>query len=135
MEKVEFELPIYTFQIDFVGHVNNAVYVQWMEIGRTKLLEAMGISIEGLTEQGMAPVLVHTEITYKQPLFLGDRVLVQVWVSELRHASAHIQFRFYKDGGVLAATGWQKGLFVDSETMWPHRLSKEMRVQFERFLN
>ena len=32
MKKVVFDLPIYTYQIDFAGHVSNIVYLQWMEM-------------------------------------------------------------------------------------------------------
>jgi len=40
MQKTTFIQEIHTFHIDFLGHANNGVYIQWMEIGRTKLLEA-----------------------------------------------------------------------------------------------
>jgi acyl-CoA thioester hydrolase len=45
MQKLTFEEKIYTYHIDFVGHVNNINYITWMENGRVKLFEAMGISI------------------------------------------------------------------------------------------
>ena len=134
MKKVEFELPVYTFQIDFAGHVSNIVYVQWMEIGRTKFMEAIGLPVAEMAAGGIVPVLVSTEIEYKQPLVLGDRVRVEVWLSELRHASARLEFRFYKDGGVLAAWGSQKGLYVDLDSMRPHRLPRELRARFEPYL-
>ncbi|MEH2454252.1 acyl-CoA thioesterase [Nostoc sp.] len=68
MQKISFELEVYSFHIDFIGHVNNTVYIQWMEIGRTKLLEAVGMPIQKIFQQGFAPVLVQTNITYKSPL-------------------------------------------------------------------
>ena len=130
MKKIGFELEVYSFHIDFMGHVNNIVYVQWMEIGRTKLLEAVGLPTPEIFQQGFAPVLVQTSITYKSPLYLGDRVQVEMWISELRQASAVMQFRFYNQQETLAAEGWQKGLFVDRDTMRPRRLSSEERALF-----
>ena len=102
MKKLEFELEIYTFQIDFANHVSNIVYIQWMEVGRSKLLEAIGLPIDQLTRQGIAPILASTEIAYKEPLYLGDRVRVETWISELRRASARLAYRFYR-----MATSWQ----------------------------
>lgn len=134
MKKVSFGLEIYTYQIDFVGHVSNIVYIQWMEIGRAKLLEAMGMAIDELASEGIAPVLVGTEITYKEPLYLGDQVRVEIWISELRRASALIEFRFYKNGDVLAASGSQKGLFIHRESKRPYRLTSDMRARFAPFL-
>lgn len=134
MQKIGFELEVYSFHIDFLGHVNNIVYVQWMEIGRTKLLEAVGLPTQEIFQQGFAPVLVQTSITYKSPLYLSDRVRLEMWISELRQASAIMQFRFYNQQETLAAEGWQKGLFVDRDTMRPRRLRSEERALFIPYL-
>lgn len=135
MQKIFFDLDIYSYQIDFTGHVNNAVYIHWMEIGRTKLLEAVGMPTHEIFKQGFAPVLVQTSITYKSPLYLGDRIQVEIWLSELRNASATMQFRFYNSQQVLAAEGVQKGLFVDTQTMRPKRLASEERALFTPYLD
>lgn len=135
MQKICFELEVYSFDIDFIGHVNNSVYVQWMEIGRTKLLRAIGLPIQKIFQQGFVPVLVQTNITYKSPLYLSDRVQVELWISELRNASAIIQFRFYNAQQTLAAEGWQKGLFVERETMRPKRLRSEERALFMPYVH
>jgi acyl-CoA thioester hydrolase len=135
MQKISFDLDIYSYQIDFIGHVNNAVYIHWMEIGRTKLLEAVGMPTHEIFKQGFAPVLVQTNITYKSPLYLGDRVQIDLWLSELRNASATMQFRFYNGQQILAAEGVQKGLFVDKQTMRPRRLSLEEKAWFIPYLD
>lgn len=134
MQKIGFELEVYSFHIDFLGHVNNIVYVQWMEIGRTKLLEAVGLPTQEIFQQGFAPVLVQTSITYKSPLYLSDRVRLEMWISELRQASAIMQFRFYNQQETLAAEGWQKGLFVARDTMRPRRLRSQERALFTPYL-
>ncbi|AFZ28993.1 4-hydroxybenzoyl-CoA thioesterase [Gloeocapsa sp. PCC 7428] len=135
MQKISFDLDIYSYQIDFIGHVNNAVYIHWMEIGRTKLLEAVGMPTHEIFKQGFAPVLVQTNISYKSPLYLGDRVQIELWLSELRNASATMQFRFYNNQQILAAEGVQKGLFVDKQTMRPRRLSLKERAWFIPYLD
>lgn len=134
MQKVTFEQEIHTFHIDFLGHVNNGVYVQWMEIGRTKLLEAAGLVTSEILKQSFAPLLVQTTITYKVPLYLGDRAHIEVWLSELRNATGVMQFRFHNTQGVLVAEGSQKGLFIDTKTLQPKRLRSEERALFLPFL-
>ncbi len=134
MAKISIDLDVYTYQIDFLGHVNNAVYIHWMEIGRTKLLEAVGMPTDQIIKQGFAPLLVQTSITYKLPLYLGDRVQVDLWLSDLRNASAIMQFRFYNSQQTLAAEAIQKGLFVDKQTMRPRRLRPEERALFVPYL-
>lgn len=134
MQKITFDQEIHTFHIDFLGHVNNGVYIQWMEIGRTKLLEAAGLKTHEILKQSFAPLLVQTTITYKVPLYLGDRVHVEVWLSELRNTTGIMQFRFYNNQQTLVAEGSQRGLFVDTKTMLPKRLLPEERELFLSYL-
>ena len=134
MQTILLDLDIYPFQIDFMGHVNNTVYIQWMEVGRVKLLEAVAMPTHEIAQQGFAPVLVQTQITYKLPLYLGDRPQVELWLSELRGASAVMQFRFHNDQQVLVAEGQQTGLFVNTQTMRPKRLTAEEKALFTAYL-
>lgn len=131
MPRVQYELPVHTFQVDFGGVVSNTVYVQWMEIGRTTLLEAAGLPVEAAWERGIVPVVVHTSIDYRKPLRLGDRVRAEVWISDLRNTSARVEHRFCSGDGVLVAEGHQVGLFVDRETLRPHRLDPALRARLE----
>lgn len=135
MQKVTFEQEIHTFHIDFLGHVNNGIYIQWMEIGRTKLLEAAGMVTSEILKQSFAPLLVETNIKYKIPLYLGDKAHIAVWLSELRNTTGIIQFRFYNGHSTLVAEGQQRGLFVDTTTMQPRRLLPEERALFLPFLD
>jgi acyl-CoA thioester hydrolase len=134
MERLRYELQVYPFQIDFMRHVSNIVYIQWMEVGRCLLLDAVGLPIAQTGESGFVPVLVETVISYKKPLRLGDRVQAEVWLSELSLASAWMEFRFENGVGELAATGGQRGLFIDLESGRPRRMSAEDRARFEPFL-
>jgi acyl-CoA thioester hydrolase len=132
--KVVLELPIYTFQIDFNRHVSNIVYVQWMEIARLRFLEELGLPVHEIEKAGFVPVLIETQITYRQPLTLGDTVRIELWLSELGNASAWMEFRFYGPGGALTASGRQKGLFVSTATARPIKLSADQRRIFEPYL-
>ena len=134
MKTVEFTKPIYTYEVDANGHVSNIAYIQWMEVGRHKIMDAIGLPVNEVAEAGFVPILAQTEIKYITPLFIGDQVRIEMWLSELRRASAMIEFRFYNQDDALAASGTQKGLFIDTTTQRPMRLSPEMRALFEHYL-
>ena len=133
-EQIVFREHIHTFQIDFNRHVSNIVYVQWMEVGRLRLLEAVGLPIHEIDRAGFLPVLVETQITYRRPLLMGDTVEIALWVSELTPLWAWITFRFRNDRGEEVARGRQKGLFVRTDTNRPKRLTEAERSVFTRFL-
>ena len=134
MNKLIFHQDVYTFQIDFAHHVSNIVYIEWMEIGRLKLLEHIGLPIDELEKRDITPILVSTEINYKKPLYVHDKVKIEIWISKLLNASAVMSFNFYNSVGELAATGKQKGLFIRLSTRKPYRISKDERIAFEKLL-
>jgi len=134
MGKLIFKEKIYTYHIDFVGHVNNIIYIQWMENGRMRLLEAMGIPpVELANDDGIVPILTETSIQYKKPFFLDNAVKVELWISKLNNASAIMEFRFLNEKDELCASGQQKGLFINRKTMRPARLNEKHRTSFEEF--
>lgn len=134
MNKVVLELPVHSFQIDANGHVNNAVYNQWMEICVTQFFETIGFPLLLLRQQGITPVLAETHIAYKQPIHYGDSVRLEMWLSKLSGIYCLMEFRFFKENGILAATGQQKGVFMNLATTRPARLTTDQHQQFARFL-
>ena len=134
MKKLKFTEPIYTYHIDFVGHVNNIIYVQWMENARVKLLQAMGLSITKIADKDkMLPIITETTIKYKRPYFLYNTVHIEIWVSKLFNASAIFEFRFLNEKEEICSTGQQKVLFIDKTTQRPSRLFGKYKEAFEKF--
>ena len=134
-QAVAFEQTVHTFQIDINRHVSNIVYVQWLEIGRTRLLEAAGLPVETMQDRGYLAILVETAIKHIEPLFFPDTVTVEVWVSELTHVSAWMEFRILSNRtGKVAARARQRAVFVEQETNRPYRLDPADRAAFERVL-
>ncbi|MBU0961972.1 MAG: acyl-CoA thioesterase [Proteobacteria bacterium] len=135
MKKIIIEENIYTYHIDFAGHVSNIIYIQWMEIGRLKLLERVGMPVQEVVERlGLFPTLINTEIRYRKQLFLGDKVRIEVWLSKLKNVSAIMEFRFYNGKGELTADGRQTGLFIDSVSHQPKALDSRVRDGFMPYL-
>jgi acyl-CoA thioester hydrolase len=134
MQKIRYSPVIYPFHIDFMRHVNNSVYVQWMEVMRCQFLDAVGLSVPMIEQLGFGPVLVETHITYKKELRLGDEVHIEMWLSELSGVSAWMEFVFLNGKGELVATGRQRGVFIEIRTGRPRRLTPEDRARCEAYL-
>lgn len=134
MQKITFEPTIHTFQIDFMNHVSNIVYIEWMEICRCMLLEAVGMPVHEIMARGFGPVLVDTQISYKRQLRLGDQVRVEVWLSKMAKASAWLEFCFVGEANEVVATAQQRGLFMELKTGGPRRLTPEERAGFAPYL-
>ncbi|MEZ5105072.1 MAG: thioesterase family protein [Draconibacterium sp.] len=135
MKKLKYTEPVYTYHIDFVGHVNNIIYIEWMENARNKLIQAMGLSITEIAEkENMLPIITGTTIQYIKPFYLNSEVHVEIWVSKLLNASAIFQFRFLNENNEVCSTGEQKVLFINAATQKPARLIDKFRDAFGKFL-
>jgi acyl-CoA thioester hydrolase len=142
MKKINFDLDIYSYQIDYFGQVHNAIYINWMEIGRLKMFDDVDLSGSALISQDSIPLLVHTSILYKTPLFLSDRVWVEAWLSSIGYRSIVMCFNFYNSASntntlrdqILVAEGYQKNMFVDKDSLMPRLLTRKEKKAFLPYL-
>jgi acyl-CoA thioester hydrolase len=88
--------------LDALGHVNNAVYLTYLEQVRIGYFREVGLGFESLDDVGM--ILAEVTCTYRAPLKLGERVTLRMRVSELRNSSFIVLYRIEGEDGRLAAS-------------------------------
>lgn len=64
------------FDTDCAAVVHNLAYLRFIETARTLLAEQLGMNLAEMARTGLYPVLVRTEIDYKRPAVLGDKLAV-----------------------------------------------------------
>ena len=79
---VEAYLTVRTYECDSYGHVNNAVYLNYLEYGRMAVLEKNGFSLAKLKQMGAIIVVRRIEIDYKAPAREGDRLVVRTYLKD-----------------------------------------------------
>ncbi|MFH1195841.1 MAG: thioesterase family protein [bacterium] len=72
MQSVIIPLTVNTYDIDAAGHVNNIVYVRWLEDLRIKLANTLG-DFKKLFDEGYYLVVISTEIKYRRQIKLFDK--------------------------------------------------------------
>jgi acyl-CoA thioester hydrolase len=100
------EVEARSYELDPYGHVNNAVYVNWLEHGRLAYLRDRGHTYASVPETfGVHVVVVRQDLQYKAQVRLGDRLSVTSRVLRLGRTS----FTFFQEitypGGRVAASG------------------------------
>ena len=63
------------------------MYLTYFEVGRTEALEAAGIPIEQLAEEGVQLVITKVEVRFIGPAVAGDRLDVVTFLAQSRRAS------------------------------------------------
>jgi len=126
---VTMPIRVQTYDIDFAGHVNNGVYVRWLEDLRTALLHVY-YPLQKLTEDGLAPILVSTYIEYKRSIELHDAPVGTMWCSQLGRATLTVHAEItVEDKQCAWAT--QRGILLNIGTTRPARIPEALKEQFE----
>ena len=112
--------------IDFMGHVNNAHYLTWVQ--EAVLGHWRGLAPAEAVAEHLWVALKH-EITYRKPAFLDDRVIATVVLEKVHGARAFYETVIKRGEDVLAEvkSSW---CCVDAETLRPARIGQAIVARF-----
>jgi acyl-CoA thioester hydrolase len=120
----ELDFTVKTYDIDFAGHVNNNVYVRWLEDLRFALLERY-LPLEPLMESGVVPLVVETTVRYRRPVNLFEPVHGRMWMDSRSRVRVSLRAEFTVAGD-LRVEAVQSGAFVDLRTGRPRRVPESL---------
>lgn len=129
---VTLPLKVQTYDIDFAGHVNNGVYVRWLEDLRMELLRTY-YPMEKLIADGIYPVLHSTFITYRRSIGILDQPTARMWCKELGRASVHLEAEI-SVGETVCAHAVQRAVFLKTHSTLPARIPQVLIDEFKRSL-
>lgn len=70
------EVQVMFFDTDCAAVVHNIAYLRFIEVARTLLAEQLGMGLVEMAKSRNYPVVVRTEIDYRKPAVLGDKLVV-----------------------------------------------------------
>ena len=76
------DIEVKNKHIDVVGHVNNVVYLRWLERVAWNHSEKLGMDWQAYEREGKAMVARRHELDYLAAAFEGDRLKVATWIIE-----------------------------------------------------
>lgn len=134
--------PIRWADLDQLGHVNNARYVDYLQEARLDLLRAHR-EATGATGAGDDPadgiIVIRHEVTYLAPLGFRFRpVLIECWVTQVRRATFTMSYEVFHEGEDGTRTVYVRATTVlapyrlDAER--PRRLSDEERAALAAYV-
>jgi acyl-CoA thioester hydrolase len=82
------EVVVAANEIDALGHVNNAVYVQYLEMVATAHAERLGMGLEVLRSLEAIPVIREHYLKYLRPAKRGDVLTVHTRVEGMQGVRA-----------------------------------------------
>jgi acyl-CoA thioester hydrolase len=85
--------------LDAMNHVNNAVFLTYLEQARFHFLEHLGLARR---EQDPPLILARVEIDFRAPASFGDEVAIGVRAGRIGTKSFELEFELHADGRVVA---------------------------------
>lgn len=134
-----------SYELDALGHVNHAVYLNWFEQARYDALEASGLSPAELLRREWGIHVVRIEVDYRAECRLGDEVEIRTGIDEVRNSSMTLKQSLLRRRGGRGATsgGAPRDLEIIAAAdarvvaVWigpdrrPMRIPREIRQRFE----
>lgn len=126
-QKIEVDTP----HIDVNGHVNNVVYVQWMQDIAYAHSQHVGFDNAKLAEMGSTWIIRSHSIHYRRPALIGDTVIAYTWVNDIRKASSLRKYKFVRESdGLEIAHGASDWVYLDRTNGRPRLIDDEILAAF-----
>jgi len=84
-------------EVDALGHVNNAAYLNYLEQAAIDHATFLGLDLQRLQGLGGVFVARRHEILFLRPTFAGDLLRVITWLGEARGARVDRQYLVYRE--------------------------------------
>ncbi len=76
------------YECDIYNHVNNAIYLNYLEFARMEVLEKKGFQLHKLKEEGFNLVIREIHIRYLYPAVPNDQLVIRTRLKEHTNVTA-----------------------------------------------
>ncbi len=120
----DLKITVQPEHIDVLGHVNNVVYLSWMQDAATAHIEALGLGLKEYLELKHAMVAVEHHVQYRKAALQGEEIILRTWLNDINALYSFRQYAFYRpsDKAVLFMGNTQWAC-IEIATGRPKRMS------------
>ncbi len=97
------ELKVRPYECDSYSHVNNAVYLNYLEMARMDFLNKSGFDYNGIVAEGFYLYVTHVDIYYKASALLNDELEIETYPTQLKHITGQMHQIIRKKDGTICA--------------------------------
>ncbi|MBG9941401.1 thioesterase family protein [Brevibacillus formosus] len=122
-----YHLTVRSTDIDVIGHVNNAKYLEYMEWARFEWIWEQGFTLDELRRRAIMPVVVNININYRKELKMREEVTAITTVVKVGEKSFVIRQELYNASEVLVADADVTMVMIDANTRQSISLPAELK--------
>jgi acyl-CoA thioester hydrolase len=129
--KFSIDLPVQFRDIDVMGHVNHATYLQYMETARVELARSLGQVKKGFRSSF---ILASARCEFKKPITDERRITVTVWVSRIGVRSWDLDYSIHGHRRAEYAVGRTTQVAYDYKTRSAVQISGKLKRELAKHL-
>ena len=129
--KFSIALPVQFRDIDVMGHVNNATYLQYMETARVELVRKLGQVREGFRPDF---IIASARVEFKKPITDERRITVSVWVSRIGDRSWDLDYSIRGPRRADYAIGRTTQVAYDYKTRTAVQISGKLKRKLSKYV-
>jgi acyl-CoA thioester hydrolase len=120
------ELKTRTYECDSYGHINNAIYLNYLEYARIQFLDQLPVPYKELRRRGIGFVVTRISIDYRMQVGSGELLRIETGTRRRERIRVVFRQRILRDGDLV----------VEAEVTWacindqgkPIRLPPELNI-------
>ncbi len=120
------EIPVRWGDMDAYGHVNNVVYMRYLEEARAQLIGKMDVAMD---PNGLAPVVINIGCTFFKPVVYPDNLRIDCYVKDPGRSSFMTTYEVFSqnDPETVVSEGYAKVVWIDHRTEKSIELPEKVR--------
>lgn len=124
------QIPVRWGDMDSYGHVNNTLYIQYLEEARVSWFEKLGIAMNNVPT---GPLILQTLHTYLKPVVHPATVMVELYAGAVGRSSLTIEHRLstLEDPRTTYGQGHCKLVWVEHASNTSIPVPDDVRALFE----
>ena len=117
------DIPVQWGEQDGFGHVNNAVFIRWLEASRIRLINLLDVELK---TQGVGPILASVSCNFRRQVKFPDTITSGARVTKIGRSSLQVEH------GVWSET--QRAMVAEGDStvvLFNYELQKSSRIPDE----
>ena len=130
--KISIELRIDWSDLDMYKHVNNLMFMKFMQSGRVEFWEKTGLA-QTYEKTNRGPMLVSSHCDFRKSLYYPGKAIVKTKLGYIKNSSFSVEHVILNEQGELCAEGRDVAVCYDFNKKETYRIPDDKREIMKQF--
>lgn len=119
-----------SYELDAFGHVNNAVFLNYLEKARCDFMAQRGLRFYDFFQWKRYPVIIRASLEYKWPARADDQLVIKAWISKHRPTGFTMKYEITNPSSHRTILDAETDLVFVDENNRPTRIPPQFASRF-----